>query len=82
MFNWIYIFFIIIGDILINLYLRFFEFDFRKYKILNIELKCLYIVLMRVRINVWIFDEDEECRLLMFDYFIKRNFVEIKDGKL
>lgn len=30
---------------------------------------------------MWIFDEDEKCSSPMFDYFLKRNLVEVKDGK-
>lgn len=82
MLNWTYIFFIITGDISTNLYPRPLEFDPRKHKILNTELQRLYTAVTRARTNVWIFDEDEECRLPMFDYFIKRNLVEVKDGKL
>ncbi|XP_052678699.1 uncharacterized protein LOC128159600 isoform X3 [Crassostrea angulata] len=67
------------SDISTNLYPRPLEFDPRKHKILNTELKRLYTALTRARTNVWIFDEDEECRLPMFDYFIKRNLVEVKD---
>lgn len=75
-------FFYFSADLLTNLSPRPLEFDPRKHKILNTELKRLYTALTRARTNVWIFDEDEECRFPMFDYFIKRNLVEVKDGKM
>lgn len=30
---------------------------------------------------MWIFDEDEKSSSPMFDYFLKRNLVKLKDGK-
>ncbi|CAL1538728.1 unnamed protein product [Lymnaea stagnalis] len=45
------------------------QFDPNQHKILNSELKHLYTALTRARVNVWIFDEDEEKRAPMFEYF-------------
>ena len=52
-------------------------FDDNKHKILNSELKQLYTAITRARVNVWIYDEDEESRAPMFNYFDKLGLVEI-----
>ncbi|XP_056000419.1 uncharacterized protein LOC125653487 isoform X3 [Ostrea edulis] len=55
---------------------RALEFDQRKHKVLNTELKLLYTAITRARTNVWIFDEDDESRAPMFYYFQERGLVE------
>lgn len=45
------------------------EFDPNQHKVLNSELKHLYTAVTRARVNVWIFDEDQEARSPMFEYF-------------
>lgn len=60
------------------------HFDPNQHKILNSELKQLYTALTRARVNVWIFDEDEESRKPMFEYFKALNlvrFIAIGDGE-
>uniref|UniRef100_A0A8C5PKW3 Tetratricopeptide repeat and ankyrin repeat containing 1 n=1 Tax=Leptobrachium leishanense TaxID=445787 RepID=A0A8C5PKW3_9ANUR len=47
------------------------------YKILNGELKQLYTAITRARVNLWIFDENQEKRAPAFEYFIKSNFVKV-----
>ena len=54
------------------------EFDADRHNILISEFKFLYTALTRARVNVWLFDEDEEARAPMFEYFIKRAVVEVK----
>ena len=54
------------------------EFDADRHNILISEFKFLYTALTRARVNVWLFDEDEEARAPMFEYFIKRGLVEVK----
>ncbi|XP_070208314.1 TPR and ankyrin repeat-containing protein 1-like [Littorina saxatilis] len=55
------------------------DFDEKKYKILNSELKHLYTAVTRARANVYIFDEDEEKRRPMFEYFKRLQLAESKD---
>ena len=60
------------------------DFDPEKHKILNSELKHLYTAVTRARVNIWIFDEDEEARKPMFEYFKALKFVqsvEVNDGQ-
>ena len=47
-------------------------FDSTKHKILNSELKHLYTAITRARVNVWIYDEDDEKRKPMFEYLKAR----------
>lgn len=54
------------------------EFDPDRHKILISEFKYLYTALTRARVNVWLFDEDEEARAPIFEYFKKREVVEVK----
>ena len=54
------------------------EFNPDQHKILISEFKYLYTALTRARVNVWIFDENEETRSPMFEYFQKRDVVEVK----
>ncbi|XP_046565525.1 TPR and ankyrin repeat-containing protein 1-like isoform X2 [Haliotis rubra] len=54
---------------------RALVFEANEHKILNSELKYLYTALTRARVNVWIFDEDEEKRAPMFEYFKARQLV-------
>ncbi|XP_046565526.1 TPR and ankyrin repeat-containing protein 1-like [Haliotis rubra] len=54
---------------------RALAFEANEHKILNSELKYLYTALTRARVNVWIFDEDEEKRAPMFEYFKARQLV-------
>lgn len=44
-------------------------FNPEKHKILNSELKQLYTAVTRARANVWFFDEDDESRRPVFEYF-------------
>ncbi|KAK7480873.1 hypothetical protein BaRGS_00027874 [Batillaria attramentaria] len=58
-------------------------FDPNLHKILNSELKHLYTAVTRARVNVWIFDQHEEKRGPMFEYFKARKlvkFVSMRDG--
>ncbi|KAI8776906.1 TPR and ankyrin repeat-containing protein 1, partial [Biomphalaria glabrata] len=55
---------------------RALAFDPNQHKLLNSELKHLYTALTRARVNVWIFDEDEEKRAPMFEYFKALNLVK------
>ena len=45
------------------------EFDPSKHKVLNSELKYLYTAITRARMNLWFFDQDEEARAPMYQYF-------------
>ena len=45
------------------------SFNPEKHKILNSELKQLYTAVTRARAKVWFFDEDEENRRPVFEYF-------------
>ncbi|XP_053324251.1 TPR and ankyrin repeat-containing protein 1 [Spea bombifrons] len=47
------------------------------HKLLNEELKQLYTAITRARVNLWIFDENQEKRAPAFQYFIKRNLVKV-----
>ncbi|XP_077160160.1 TPR and ankyrin repeat-containing protein 1 isoform X2 [Paroedura picta] len=47
------------------------------YKMLNGELKQLYTAITRARVNLWIFDENCDRRAPAFQYFIKREFVQV-----
>ncbi|KAM4705098.1 TPR and ankyrin repeat-containing protein 1 [Rhinophrynus dorsalis] len=47
------------------------------HKMLNGELKQLYTAVTRARVNLWIFDENQEKRAPAFEYFIKGNFVQV-----
>ncbi|XP_033726790.1 LOW QUALITY PROTEIN: uncharacterized protein LOC117316357 [Pecten maximus] len=55
-------------------------FNPKLHKALNSELKLLYTALTRARVNVLIFDEDEEKRRPMFEYFKARNLVTVGTG--
>ena len=52
------------------------QFDPEKHKVLNSELKYLYTAITRARVNVWFFDEDEETRAPVFEYFQKLGLVK------
>ena len=54
------------------------EFNPNRHKILISEFKYLYTALTRARVNVWLFDESEEARAPMFEYFQKRGVVDVK----
>jgi hypothetical protein len=54
------------------------EFNPDQHKILISEFKYLYTALTRARVNVWLFDESEEARAPMFEYFQKRGVVDVK----
>ncbi|KAM6449662.1 TPR and ankyrin repeat-containing protein 1 isoform 2-T2 [Liasis olivaceus] len=47
------------------------------YKMLNGELKQLYTAITRARVNLWIFDENSDRRAPAFQYFIKRELVQV-----
>ena len=53
------------------------QFDMDKHKVLNSEFKFLYTAITRARVNVWFFDEDEEARAPMFEYFEKLSLVRV-----
>ena len=53
------------------------EFDPEKHKVLNSEFKYLYTAITRARVNVWLFDEDNESRAPVFEYFQRRGLVEV-----
>ncbi|VDH90337.1 Hypothetical predicted protein [Mytilus galloprovincialis] len=59
-----------------NIRTRHLEFDPHLHKILNSELKQLYTAVTRARVNVWIFDEDEDIRLPMFEFFNALHLVQ------
>jgi hypothetical protein len=54
------------------------EFNPDQHKILISEFKYLYTAVTRARVNVWLFDECEEARAPMFEYFQKRGVVDVK----
>ncbi|BFZ21228.1 hypothetical protein BsWGS_24267 [Bradybaena similaris] len=64
------------ADVLAQNKTRPLQFDATQHKILNSELKHLYTALTRARVNVWIFDEDNEKRAPMFEYFKARGLVK------
>ncbi|XP_069071086.1 TPR and ankyrin repeat-containing protein 1 isoform X1 [Pleurodeles waltl] len=47
------------------------------HKMLNGELKQLYTAITRARVNLWIFDENREKRAPAFEYFMKRDLIQI-----
>ncbi|XP_069469300.1 TPR and ankyrin repeat-containing protein 1 isoform X2 [Ambystoma mexicanum] len=47
------------------------------HKMLNGELKQLYTAITRARVNLWIFDENREKRAPAFEYFIKRELIQV-----
>lgn len=53
------------------------EFNPDKHKVLNSEFKFLYTAITRARVNVWFFDEDEETRAPVFEYFQKLGLVRV-----
>ncbi|XP_062605690.1 TPR and ankyrin repeat-containing protein 1-like [Saccostrea cucullata] len=56
------------------------SFNPNKHKVLNSELKHLYTAVTRARVHVWIFDESEDKRAPMFEYFKARKLVRaVKD---
>lgn len=56
-------------------------FDQNTHKVLNTELKQLYTAITRARVHVWIFDENEDNRAPMFEYFKARKLVQsVKEG--
>lgn len=52
-------------------------FDPDRHKVLNSEFKFLYTAITRARVNVWFFDEDEEARAPVFEYFQKLSLVRV-----
>lgn len=53
------------------------DFNPDKHKILNSELKQLYTAVTRARAKVWFFDEDEENRRPVFEYFEQLGLAEV-----
>ncbi|XP_071114199.1 TPR and ankyrin repeat-containing protein 1-like [Haliotis cracherodii] len=53
------------------------KFDETEHKLLNSELKHLYTAVTRARVNVWIFDENEEKRGPMFEFFKAKKLVKV-----
>ena len=51
-------------------------FSSEQHKILNSELKYLYTALTRARVNVWIYEEEEQTNP-MCDYFKALNLVKV-----
>ena len=56
------------------------EFNPDQHKILVLEFKYLYTAITRARAKVWLFDESEEARAPMFEYFQKREVVVLEDN--
>ena len=52
-------------------------FDPDRHKLLKAELKQLYTAVTRARANVWFFDEDEENRRPVFEYFEQLGLAEV-----
>ncbi|XP_032876109.1 TPR and ankyrin repeat-containing protein 1 isoform X2 [Amblyraja radiata] len=57
--------------------IRPLEFNSERHKLLNCELKQLYTAFTRARVNLWVFDENKGKRAPAFEYFIKRQFVNV-----
>ena len=57
------------------------DFNCDKHKVLNSEFKFLYTAITRARVNVWFFDEDQEARSPMFEYFQKMDLVKVESFK-
>ena len=53
------------------------SFNPEKHKILNSELKQLYTAVTRARAKVWFFDEDEENRRPVFEYFEQLGLADV-----
>ena len=53
------------------------SFNPEKHKILNSELKQLYTAVTRARAKVWFFDEDEENRRSVFEYFEQLGLADV-----
>ncbi|XP_068702489.1 TPR and ankyrin repeat-containing protein 1-like [Montipora foliosa] len=53
------------------------KFDPEKHKVLNSEFKYLYTAITRARVNVWFFDEDEDARAPVFEYFRRLDLVKV-----
>ena len=53
------------------------EFNPEKHKVLNSEFKYLYTAITRARVNVWFFDENEEARAPVFEYFRRLKLVNV-----
>ena len=53
------------------------DFNPDKHKILNSELKQLYTAVTRARAKVWFFDEDEENRRPVFEYFEQLGLADV-----
>ena len=53
------------------------EFNTEKHKVLNSEFKFLYTAITRARVNVWFFDQDEEARAPVFEYFHRLKLVNV-----
>ena len=53
------------------------QFDEKRHKALNSELKYLYTAITRAKGNLWIYDADLKRRLPMFDLWYKRNLVKV-----
>ena len=58
-------------------YSRPLEFDPSKHKVLNSEFKYLYTAITRARMNLWFFDEDEEARAPMYQYFRRLGLADV-----
>jgi hypothetical protein len=58
------------------------KFEPNRHKVLNTELKHLYTAVTRARVRVWIFDESDDRRAPMFEYFKARRLVQsIKESE-
>ena len=53
------------------------SFNPDKHKILNSELKQLYTAVTRARAKIWFFDEDEENRRPVFEYFEQLGLADV-----
>ena len=56
---------------------RRLNFDERKQKSLNAELKYLYTAITRAKCNLWIYDSDNDKKIPMFDYWHRRGLIEV-----
>ena len=56
---------------------RLLRFNDKEHKILNSELKQLYTAVTRARAKVWFFDEDEENRRPVFEYFEQLGLADV-----
>ena len=54
------------------------KFHEKEHMALLDEFKCLYTAITRAKTTLWIYDSNSNKHLPMFDYWVKRNLVEVK----